>query len=306
MNKTLVILAAGMGSRYGGLKQVDTIGSNGESIIDFTIYDAIEAGFNKLVLIIRKEHKQIFEDNLVKRVKPFINVEYAFQDLKDIPSDITIPEDRQKPWGTTHALLACRNIIKDEPFVICNADDYYGKDAFKIISEFFDTNKDQNTYCMAGYKIENTLSEHGSVTRGICKKNEEGFLTHIEEIHEIRWNENHDGVIYTENDKTESLDSSSPVSMNFWGFNPTIFNKMKVLFDSEIKQGIIDNPLKYEALLPNYVGKIIDKNDAKVKVLTSKDSWFGVTYKEDKPFVAEKIQSFKDQGLYPFDLWKKN
>lgn len=305
MDKTLVILAAGMGSRYGGLKQVDTIGSNGESIIDFTIYDAIQAGFNKLVLIIRKEHEQLFEDNLVKRVKPFIKVEYAYQELTDIPSDVKIPADRQKPWGTTHALLACRNIIKNEPFIICNADDYYGKDAFKIVSEFFDNNKDSNTYCMAGYKIENTLSENGTVTRGICQKNSDNYLTHIKEMYEIKWNDTHNGVECIEDGKTQNLDLSSPVSMNFWGFNPTIFNKMKALFDEEIKTGVVNNPLKYEALLPNYVGKLVDGNMAKIKVLVSKDSWFGVTYKEDKPFVVEKIQSFKDQGLYPFDLWKK-
>ena len=305
MNKTLVILAAGMGSRYGGLKQIDTIGSNGESIIDFTIYDAIQAGFNKLVLIIRKEHEELFEEHLVKKIRPFVQVEYAYQDLKDIPNGIEIPSDRTKPWGTSHALLACRNILKDEPFIICNADDYYGQDAFKIVSEYFDNNKDNEVYCMVGYKVENTLSDNGTVTRGVCQKDQDSFLSHIDEKFLLKWNKNHDGVEYTENDKVYSLDLGTPVSMNFWGFYPSVINKVKEIFDKEIVEGIKTNPLKYEALLPNYVGKLVDANNAKVKVLTSKDSWFGVTYKEDKQFVVDKIQSFKNKGLYPEDLWKK-
>lgn len=304
MNKTLVILAAGMGSRYGGLKQIDTIGSNGESIIDFTIYDAIQAGFNKLVLIIRKEHEELFEEHLVKKIRPFIKVEYAYQELTDIPHDVTIPADRTKPWGTSHALLATRNIVKEEPFIICNADDYYGKDAFKIVSEFFDTNKDTNTYCMVGYKVENTLSDNGTVTRGICNKDSNDNLTHIKETQDIKWNKDHNGVECTDDNQTKVLNLGTPVSMNFWGFYPSIMSKIKEIFDKEISEGIKVNPLKYEALLPNYVGQLINSNNSKVKVLTSKDSWFGVTYKEDKPFVQNKIQSFKDQGLYPDNLWK--
>ena len=305
MKKTLVILAAGMGSRYGGLKQIDTIGSNGESIIDFTIYDAIQAGFNKLVLIIRKEHEELFEEHLVKKIRPFIEVEYAYQELTDVPSDITIPQGRTKPWGTTHAVLSCRNILKDEPFIICNADDYYGKDAFKIISKYFDENKDTNNYCMVGYEVKKTLSDNGTVTRGICQKDSEGYLTHIKETQEIKWDKDHIGVEYSDNGIVKPLDLTLPVSMNFWGFYPTIINKLKEIFDKEILEGIKTNPLKYEALLPNYVGKLIENNSSKVKVLTSIDSWFGVTYKEDKPFVVDKIQSFKNNGLYPNNLWEK-
>ena len=172
MKKTLVILAAGMGSRYGGLKQVDTLGSNGESIIDFTIYDAIKSGFEKLVLIIRKEHEEIFEEHIVKKIRPFIEVTYAFQDINDIPEGNKVPEERKKPWGTTHTLLACRNILKDDPFVICNADDFYGRDAFEKVSKYFDETTDDNEYCMVGYKVENTLSDNGTVTRGVCQKDE--------------------------------------------------------------------------------------------------------------------------------------
>ena len=305
MKKTLVILAAGMGSRYGGLKQVDTIGSNGESIIDFTIYDAIKAGFEKLVLIIREEHKEIFEQNIVKKVKPFIEVEYAFQDINDIPKGNVVPSDRKKPWGTTHALLACRHILKDDPFIICNADDFYGKDAFLKVSKFFDENKNNDEYCMVGYKVENTLSDNGTVTRGVCKKDENNNLTAIKEIMNIKWNNSHDGVEYEENGNYLPLEMGTPVSMNFWGFKPSIMNKMADIFEKELPIGIKENPLKYEALLPNHVGYLIKDNKANVKVLTSNDSWFGVTYKEDKESVANKIQEFKDKGLYPFDLWSK-
>lgn len=305
MKKTLVILAAGMGSRYGGLKQVDTLGSNGESIIDFTIYDAIKSGFEKLVLIIRKEHEEIFEEHIVKKIRPFIEVAYAFQDINDIPEGNTVPEERKKPWGTTHALLACRNILKDDPFVICNADDFYGRDAFEKVSKYFDKTTDDNEYCMVGYKVENTLSDNGTVTRGVCQKDENNYLTSIKEVMNIKWNDNHDGVEFEEDGTYLPLEMGTPVSMNFWGFKPSVIGKLQEIFTAELPEGIKANPLKYEALLPNHVGYLARDNKAKVKVLTSEDSWFGVTYQADKPSVVAKIQSFKDNGTYPFDLWKK-
>ncbi len=300
MKPTLVILAAGMGSRYGGLKQIDTIGSNGESIIDFTIYDAIEAGFKKVVLIIRPEHEAAFEEHLIKKVRNKVEVEYAYQKLCDIPKGVDIPEGRVKPWGTSHALLACKDVVKD-PFVICNADDYYGKDAFKKIYDFLVNDEQENNYAMVGYKLSNTLSDNGSVTRGYCRT-DGGYLTDIREILKIEKHE--DKVVYDDNGHWIEMDPSVPVSMNFWGFKPSIFNKVYELFESEINDGIKKNPLKYEALLPNYVGQLVMDNQAEVKVLTSEDSWFGVTYKEDKPNVVARIQKFKDEGLYPFDLWK--
>lgn len=300
MKPTLVILAAGMGSRYGGLKQIDTVGSNGESIIDFTIFDAIEAGFKKVVLIIRKEHEEAFESHLVHKIRSKVEVEYAYQDLNDLPQGVSVPEGREKPWGTTHALLACKNVVKD-PFVICNADDFYGKDAFKKVYEFLTTKASDHNYCMVGYKLNNTLSDHGSVTRGFCET-EEGKLTSIKEIMKI---ERKDGkVIYLENDNWKEVCPNTIVSMNFWGFTPSIFKEMEVLFAEEIVDGIKLNPLKYEALLPNYVGTLVKNKAANVEVLTSEDSWFGVTFKEDKPIVQNKIQGYKDLGLYPFDLWK--
>ena len=305
MKETLVILAAGMGSRYGGLKQIDTLGSNGESIIDFTIYDAIKTGFKKLVLIIRKEHEQIFEEHLVSKIRPFIEVEYAYQDINDIPNGIEIPKERTKPWGTTHALLACRNILKNDPFVVCNADDFYGRDSFNKVMDFFHSSNNDDEYCMVGFKVENTLSNNGTVTRGVCKKDEQGYLKDIKEVMAIKWNDNHDGVVYEDKNTYVKMENGTPVSMNFWGFKPSVIKNLNKTFNEEVENGIKNNPLKYEALLPNHIGKLISNNTAKVKVLTSDSSWFGVTYKEDKEYVVSKLQEYKDNGVYPFDLWKK-
>ena len=304
MKETLVILAAGMGSRYGGLKQIDGVGNHNEPIIEFTIYDAIKAGFKKLVLIIKKENEEAFEEAIVKKVRPYIEVEYAYQDLKDIPENISIPEDRVKPWGTTHALLSCREILKDDPYVVCNADDFYGRNAFEKIIDFFHNGISDDTYCMVGYKVENTLSDNGTVTRGYCETNDEGYLTNIKEIMNIKWNDTHDGVVYEDNGEYKPMAMGTPVSMNFWGFNPSTIKKLNKIFTDEIEEGIRSNPLKYEALLPNHVGEMIKNGQCKVKVLTSNDSWFGVTYKEDKPVVVAKIQSLKDNGTYPDILFK--
>lgn len=305
MKETLVILAAGMGSRYGGLKQIDTIGSNGESIIDFTIYDAIEAGFKKLVLIIKEEHKDLFEDHLVKKIRPFIEVEYAFQNINDLPDNISVPEGRVKPWGTTHALLSCRNILKDDPFIVCNADDYYGKDAFKKVIDFFHSEVSDSNFCMVGYKVKNTLSDHGTVTRGVCKEDENHNLTEIHEVLNIRWADKNGNVEAEENGVYGPLDADTPVSMNFWGLMPKAIELLGDIFKEELPHGIETNPIKYEALLPNHIGYMVRDKKANVKVLRSEDSWMGVTYKEDKPIVQEKINALKDSGAYPFDLWKK-
>ena len=305
MKETLVILAAGMGSRYGGLKQIDGVGSHNEPIIEFTIYDAIKTGFKKVVLIIRKEHEQAFEESLVSKIRPFIEVEYAYQDLNDIPENVEVPADRVKPWGTTHALLACRNILKEDPFVVCNADDFYGRNAFEQVMNFFHEESEDNEYCMVGYKVENTLSDNGTVTRGVCHKDDKGYLSSIKEIMKIKWNDSHDGVEMEVDDKYIPMEMGCPVSMNFWGFKPSIMEKLNEIFKDEIVTGIKNNPLKYEALLPNHIGILKDQNKVKVKVLTSNDSWFGVTYKEDKPIVVSRIQAKKDDGTYPDELFKK-
>lgn len=302
MKETLVILAAGMGSRYGGLKQIDTVGSNGESIIDFTIYDAIRAGFKKLVLIIRREHEEAFEEHLVKKIRPFIEVEYAYQDLTDIPEGNEVPEGRVKPWGTTHALLACRHVLKEDPFVICNADDFYGRDAFQKIYAWFHEETGEDDYAMVGYRIKNTLSDNGTVTRAVCEADEDGYLYKIREIMKIH--KTPEGAAYEEGDELIDIAPDTVASMNYWGFKPNVMAKMEEIFERELPEGIASNPLKYEALLPTHVGVLVDEGKCRVKVLTSDDAWFGVTYKEDKPSVVAKIQGFKDEGIYPEDLWK--
>ena len=304
MKETLVILAAGMGSRYGGLKQIDGVGNHNEPIIEFTIYDAIKAGFKKLVVIIKKENEEAFEEAIISKVRPYIEVEYAYQDLNDIPENVTIPEGRVKPWGTTHALLSCREILKDDPFVVCNADDFYGRNAFEKVIEFFHDGISDDTCCMVGYKVENTLSDNGTVTRGVCHTSEDGYLTSIKEVMNIRWNKDHDGVEFEEDGEYKPLAMGTPVSMNFWGFTPATIRRLEKIFNSEIEEGIRNNPLKYEALLPNHVGDMVRNGECQVRVLTSNDSWFGVTYKEDKPVVVAKIQALKDNGTYPDILFE--
>ncbi len=297
---SLVILAAGMGSRYGGLKQIDAVGSNGESIIDFSIYDAIEAGFNKLYLIIREEHEALFEEHLIGKIRPHIEVEYVFQSLTDIPDGYKVPEGREKPWGTTHALLACRNQVK-EPFMVCNADDYYGKQAFKDMAEYLRTDIDETRYCMVGFELENTLTDNGTVTRGVCES-KDGYLSDIVEIANIK--SEGSKTVYEENGRWIDLKKGTLVSMNFWGFHPYIFSFLAASFNDFLNHAVAGNPLKAESLLPSTVGDLVHAESATVRILPSYDRWFGVTYKEDKPYVVEKLQSYKESGLYPEDLWK--
>ena len=297
---TLVILAAGMGSRYGGLKQIDTVGNNGESIIDFSIYDAKEAGFEKVVLIIRKEHEEAFRKCLTDKVSKHMEVEFAYQDMYDIPEGIKVPEGREKPWGTTHALLACRNIVKG-PFAICNAVDFYGKDAYRVIYNYLKNEISDDNYGMVGYLCNNTLSDNVTVTRGVCE-NTDGYLSKIVEVQKIA---RKDGKpVYEDNGEWKELDPNTLVSMNFWGFTPKIFEECEVLFKDFIGEAVKENPMKCEHVIPTAIGTLVKENKCKVKMLSSKDEWFGVTYKEDKPSVVAKIQKMKDDGIYPFDLWK--
>ena len=293
---TLVILAAGMGSRYGGLKQIDEFGLNGEAIIDFSIYDAIEAGFNKLVLIIRKEHESIFEEALVAKLRPHIEVEYAFQDLNDIPKGYSVPEGREKPWGTTHALLSARNHV-DTPFMICNADDYYGKSSFVKMAEFLNEVSSSEA-SMMGYVLDNTLTDHGTVTRGVCK-GIDGYLSEIVETDGIKRTDK--GVVF--GDKEEVVADGTLCSMNFWGFTPEIFALMEKQFEVFLNEDAPKNPLKSEALLPNDVGVLINQGKLKVRILETDAQWFGVTYQEDKPKVLETFKTFQTTGVYPEKLW---
>lgn len=295
---TLVILAAGMGSRYGGLKQIDKFGKNGEAIIDFSIYDAIQAGFKKLVLIIREEHEAIFEEALVAQIRPHIEVEYAFQAITDVPEWFEGVEGREKPWGTTHALLAARKHV-DGPFAIINADDYYGRHAFVEMATFLNTEVSETNASMMGYIVDNTMTENGTVTRGVCK-NVDGYLTEIVET---------DGIKRTENGVVGGPDASpiadgTQVSMNFWGFSPAIFDQMDSKFENFLKVDVPKDPAKSEALLPNDVGSLIKDGVLKVKILNTPDRWFGVTYQEDKPSVLAQFETFQTDGTYPEKLWK--
>lgn len=296
---TLVILAAGMGSRYGGLKQIDKFGKNGEAIIDFSIYDAIQAGFSKLVLIIRKEHEEIFEAELVAKIRPFIDVEYAFQSIDDVPEWFEGVEGREKPWGTTHALLAARNVVKG-PFTIINADDYYGKHAFVEMAKFLTESVSDSESAMMGYIVDNTMTDNGTVTRGVCE-NVDGYLTEIVETDGIKRTEN--GVVGGEDESP--IADGTMVSMNFWGFSPAIFEQMKSKFENFLKNDFPKNTAKSEALLPNDVGSLIKDGVIKVRILETPDRWFGVTYQDDKESVLAQFDTFQSDGTYPEKLWTK-
>ena len=296
---TLVILAAGMGSRFGGLKQVEPIGPNGEFIIDYSIYDAIRAGFTKVVFIIKKENYDLFRETIGSRIEDKIKVEYAFQDINDIPNVIDIPEERVKPWGTGHAVLSARDVVEGN-FVMINSDDFYGKDAYLKIKEFFDNNDDPNCYSMVAFRVANTMTENGSVKRGVCES-ENGYLTNIIES-SIERVEN--DIVASPLDGREKFNvkENALVSMNFFGFTPKMFDTLKV----GLEEFLINNKedlSKCEYLIPDVVFEEI-KNGKKVKVLESTDKWLGVTYKEDKPFVVDNIKKLIEKGEYPYDLWK--
>lgn len=302
-NPILVILAAGMGSRYGGLKQIDPVDAAGNKIIDFSIYDAMRAGFKKVIFIIKEENEQDFRDCIGDAVSQYMEVEYVFQDMRKVPEGFALPEGRVKPWGTAHAILCCKEVIK-EPFAVINADDYYGKSAFQTLYDFLTTHEDGDKYryAMVGYELGNTLTENGSVARGCCVTDDSGYLVTIAERTQIE--KRGEGAAYTE-DGTNfiSIALDTPVSMNMWGFSPSILEELegavKRFFETEVEK----NPLKAECFLPIEIDKFLKRGIATVEVLHSKDKWFGVTYKEDKPFVVESIANLKKQGVYPERLW---
>ncbi len=299
----LVILAAGMGSRYGGLKQIDPVDEQGNKIIDFSIYDAMRAGFKKVIFIIKKENEQDFRTCIGDAVSNYMEVEYVFQDLAKVPDDFRIPEGRVKPWGTAHAILCCKDVIK-EPFAVINADDYYGKSAFQTLYDFLTTHQDDDKYryAMVGYELGNTLTENGSVARGCCVTDEDGYLVTIAERTQIE--KRGDGAAYTE-DGTNFIPIAmdTPVSMNMWGFTPSILGELELAVNRFFHTEVEKNPLKSECFLPIEVDKLLKEGKATVKVLSSKDKWFGVTYKEDKPFVVESVKKLKAEGVYPEKLW---
>lgn len=300
----LVIMAAGMGSRYGGLKQIDPVDAAGNKILDFSIYDALRAGFKKAVFIIKKENEALFRECIGDAVSKYMEVEYVFQDINDVPEGFAIPEGRVKPWGTAHAIFSCRDTV-DGPFAVINADDYYGVEAFKVLYDFLTTHKDDEKYryAMVGYQLGNTLTENGSVARGCCVTNEEGYLVSITERTKII--KTADGAAYTEDDGATytPISVDSPVSMNMWGFTPSIIPELGKALENFFANAVAKNPLKAECYLPIEVDDLLKEDKATVQVLSSKDKWFGVTYKEDKPYVMDSIQKLKDAGVYPEVLW---
>ena len=302
---TLVILAAGMGSRYGGLKQIDPIDEAGHKIIDFSIYDAVRAGFKKVVFIIKKENEADFRSCIGDAVSRTVPVEYVYQELTNVPEGVTIPEGRVEPWGTAHAILCCKDAVK-EPFAVINADDYYGVSAYRSLYEFL--TKEEATpklpFAMVGYLLKNTLTENGSVARGCCCMDADGYLETIDERTKIVKTD--DGAAYTVDDGASYIPMSvdTLVSMNMWGFTPGIFEELELSMKRFFAEEMQKNPEKSECYLPMEVGRMITENKATVKVLSSEDKWFGVTYKEDKPFVMESIKQLKEAGVYPEKLWK--
>ncbi len=297
----LVILAAGLGSRYGGMKQIDGVGNHGEPIIEFSIYDAKEAGFEKVYLIIRREHEDAFRRALTDKIGKKMKVEFIFQDMEKLPEGITLPEGRTKPWGTTHALLACKGIVK-QPFAIINADDFYGKDAYKVIYRYLTEEISDDHYAMVGYRLGNTISENGTVTRGICQEDEDNNLTAIREIKSIM--RRNGRPYYQEDGEWKPVNENSLVSMNFWGFTPKIFRQTEPLFKTYIEEHIGESPMTCEYVIPTAIGELVKNGTCSVKVLSSNDKWFGVTYKEDKPEVMERIAKMKEAGIYPDLLWQ--
>lgn len=297
---TLVIMAAGMGSRYGGLKQIDPVDAQGHIIMDFSIYDAMAAGFEKVVFIIKKANEQVFKESIGNRVSEKVQVEYVYQELEKVPEGFAVPEGREKPFGTGHAILCCKDVL-DGPFVVINADDYYGKHAYQAIYDYLMNHQDDEKYryAMVGYALRNTLTEHGHVARGICKTDAQGFLKEIVERTHIE--KRGEGAAFTEDDGNTwtEVSADSIVSMNMWGFSKSLLEELEMGFRDFLENELPENPLKAEYFLPTAVGKLLKEEKASVRVLTSQDKWYGVTYKEDKKMVVDAIAGLKEQGLYP-------
>ena len=301
----LVVMAAGMGSRYGGLKQIDPVGNHGEAILDYSLYDAREAGFETVVIIIKEAIREAFMEMVGHRLEKCpMEIRYAYQELDALPEGYAVPEGRTKPWGTSHAVLSAREAIGDAPFAVINADDYYGKSAYKVIYEALCNAQDgeKANYCMVGYELGKTVTDHGSVARGVCVT-EDGYLTAIAERTRIEKYEG--GIHFTEDGENwTDLPEDTTVSMNLWGFTTSFLPALAERFPAFLDKALAENPMKGEYLLPWTVQELLKEEKATVKVLTSPDKWYGVTYAADKPFVVDAIQAFTSQGKYPDGLWK--
>lgn len=297
----LVIMAAGMSSRYGGLKQIDPVDPYGHVIIDFSIYDAIRAGFDKVIFVIKKENEKEFKAVIGQRIAKYIEVEYVYQDLYHIPDGYNVPLQRVKPWGTAHAIYCCKDVI-DGPFAVINADDYYGKDAFMKIYRFLSDNHEENHFAMVGYYLKHTLTKHGHVSRGICSLDKNDFLTDVIERTHIEKHDN-DIAFYDDDHSWCKLSGDSLVSMNIWGFTQSFLDALEIGLRDFFNQTLENNPLKGEYFLPSVVNRLIHQQKANVSVLVSDDQWYGMTYKEDKKDVSHAIDGLKKQGVYPEKLW---
>lgn len=307
MNKpVLVIMAAGMGSRYGGLKQIDPVDEEGHIIMDFSMFDAKRAGFEKVIFIIKRENEADFKAAVGDRMAKYMDVSYAYQEIDNIPDGYQVPEGRVKPWGTAHAVLSCINQI-DGPFAVINADDYYGQEAFRLIYDYLASHEDDEIYryTMVGYELGNTVTDNGHVARGVCDMNEEGELKAIHE--RTRIEKRDDGIAYTEDDgKTwVNVPADTTVSMNMWGFTRSILEEVEAGFPAFLDEGLKVNPMKCEYFLPAVVSDLLGEGRAAVAVLKSADKWYGVTYKEDKPVVMAAIKKMKEDGVYPAHLWEE-
>lgn len=299
MKPTLFVLAAGMGSRYGSLKQLDGLGPNGETIMDYSIFDAIRGGFGKVVFVIRHSFAEEFIEKVVNKYAQVIPTEVVYQELDYLPEGFTVPEGREKPWGTNHAVMMGKDVIK-EPFAVINADDFYGRESFAIIADWLSKQEGENKYCMVGYRVGNTMSESGTVSRGICETNEASELTSVVERTKIGYYNN--GIAFNEGEEWTMLDPNVPVSMNMWGFTPDYFKYSDEIFVEFLKENMSN--LKSEFFIPLIVNDLIQTKRASVTVLDTPSKWFGVTYAQDRPDVVAKIQSLVDAGEYPSPLFK--
>jgi dTDP-glucose pyrophosphorylase len=299
MKPTLVILAAGMGSRYGGLKQMDEVGPNGEAIIDYSLYDAIRAGFGKVVFIIRTDFAGQFKVRFEPCLKGRIEVDYAYQSLDKIPAGFSLNPEREKPWGTAHAVWMADGLV-NEPMAVVNADDFYGREAYRVMADFLVSSADDSEYAMIGYHVANTLSEHGSVSRGVCITDKNGYLTSVVERTKIQ--RDSDGIYFYEPEGRFPLAENTPVSMNFWGLKPNVFQYLKEGFSQFLK--VKGNELKPEYFIPLLINDNIVNGRISTRVLACNSPWFGVTYREDKPLAQENIRALVGIGEYPANLWK--
>ncbi len=299
MKPSLVVMAAGIGSRYGGLKQVDPVGPSGEIVVDYSVFDALEAGFGKIIFIIRRDIEATFKSVMEPHFRGRFQIEYVFQELSDLPPGFQVPADRKKPWGTGHAILRCRDVIH-EPFGVINADDFYGKSSYRVLAERLrQYSPGDSRSCLVAFVLRNTLSDHGAVARGVCQLDENGHLVGVKERGKVE--KAGSQVRYMENDQWFTLTGNESVSMNMWGFTPTLFDQLDKEFKNFLPTGM-QNP-KAEFLIPSVVDTLIRRGEAKVEVLNSNERWLGVTYPEDKPIVMAGVRQLIKAGVYPENLW---